>query len=74
MKETEFKEVFKEDLEKNRQYVRDVTLEADIEMLIPDNYITNVQERLNLYTELDNIKKEEDLLDFEKKLELPKWR
>ena len=69
LKETEFKDVFKEDLEKDRQYVHDVTIETDIEMLIPDSYITNIQERLNLYTELDNIKKEEDLLEFEMKLE-----
>lgn len=68
LKETKFKDIFKEDLEKDRQYVRDVTLEADIEMLIPDNYITNIQERLNLYTELDNINKEEDLLAFEQKM------
>jgi transcription-repair coupling factor (superfamily II helicase) len=68
LKETEFKDVFKEELEKKREYVRDVTLEADIEMLIPDNYITNIQERLNLYTELDHIKKEEDLIAFEQKL------
>ena len=69
LKETEFKDVFKEDLEKNRQFVRDVTIETDIEMLIPDDYISNIQERLNLYTELDNIKTEEGLQEFEKKME-----
>jgi transcription-repair coupling factor (superfamily II helicase) len=68
LKETDFKELFKEELEKDRQYVRDVVLEADIEMLIPDDYISNIQERLNLYTELDNIEKEEELLAFEEKM------
>ncbi|MEL6926592.1 MAG: helicase-related protein, partial [Bacteroidota bacterium] len=53
LKETEFKELFKEDLEKERKYVRDVQIETDMEMLIPDDYVSNIQERLGLYTELD---------------------
>ena len=68
LKENEFKDVFKEDLEKNREYVRDVQIETDIEMLIPDEYISNIQERLNLYTELDKIKNEEDLQKFKEAL------
>jgi len=39
LKETEFKDLFKEDLDKKRQYVRDVEIDTDIEMLIPDAYI-----------------------------------
>ncbi len=69
LKEKEFKDLFKGELEKERKYVRDVTIETDIEMLIPDQYISNIQERLNLYTELDNLKTEEELLEFEKNLE-----
>jgi len=69
LKETEFKDLFKEDLEKNRKFVRDVQVETDIEMLIPDDYITNIQERLNLYTELDQIQTEEVLEEFAKQLE-----
>ena len=69
LKETEFKDLFKEDLEKERKYVRDVQVETDIEMLIPDDYITNIQERLNLYTQLDQIKTEEVLQKFGKELE-----
>ncbi len=68
LKENEFKDVFKEDLAKNREYVRDVQIETDIEMLIPDEYISNIQERLNLYTELDKIKNEEDLQKFKEAL------
>jgi len=65
LKETQFKDLFKEDLEKqDRQYVRDVQVETDREMLIPDDYINVIQERLNLYTELDQIKNEEDLKTF----------
>ena len=68
LKETEFKELFKEDLAKKREYVRDVQIEADVEMLIPDDYINIIQERLNLYTELDRVKNEEELTAFGSKL------
>jgi len=67
LKETEFKDVFKEDNEKpGKQFVRDVEIETDIEMLIPDDYISNIQERLNLYTELDGINDEAALDTFQK--------
>ncbi len=69
LKESKFKDIFKEDLEKERKYVRDVHIETDIEMLIPDSYISNIQERLNIYTELDSIDDEEKLSAFAKNLE-----
>lgn len=68
LKETEYKAVFKENLDKERTYVRDVEIETDIEMLIPDDYINNIQERLRIYTELDRIEDEERLAKFEQKL------
>ena len=64
LKETEFKEVYKDQMEKERNYVRDVEVETDVEMLIPDDYINNIQERLLLYTELDGIDNEEKLQKF----------
>lgn len=69
LKDTEFKEVFKEEEKKDRDYVRDVELETDIELLIPDLYISNIQERLKLYTELDAITDEDGLAAFSKRLE-----
>lgn len=68
LKETEFKDLFKEDLDKKRQYVRDVEIDTDIEMLIPDAYIPVIQERLLLYTELDTIDDEEGLTAFKERL------
>ena len=64
LKETEFKELFKKDLEQKRTFVRDVQIDADTEMLITDDYVNNIQERLNLYTELDQIKDEKELNAF----------
>ncbi len=68
LKETDFREIFKADLEKERKFVREVHLETDIEMLIPDNYVNNIQERLNLYTALDKVKNEEELAKFSKEM------
>ncbi|MEM9819639.1 MAG: transcription-repair coupling factor [Bacteroidota bacterium] len=68
LKESQFRDLFKEELAKERKYVRDVQIETDIEMLIPDNYISNIQERLNLYTELDQIEDEEGLNQFADKM------
>ena len=68
LKETEFKEIYKDQLEKekDRDYVRDVEVETDVEMLIPDAYIQSIQERLLLYTQLDSIENEEKLLPTKK--------
>jgi transcription-repair coupling factor (superfamily II helicase) len=60
LKENEYKELFKEELDKKKEYVRDVEIDTDIEMLIPDEYVSNIQERLSLYTELDSINTEDD--------------
>ncbi|MEO1435789.1 MAG: transcription-repair coupling factor, partial [Bacteroidota bacterium] len=68
LKENEFKAVFKEDLKKERKFVRDVHIETDIEMMIPDDFVNNIQERLNLYTELDKIENEVKLDAFAKML------
>jgi transcription-repair coupling factor (superfamily II helicase) len=68
LKENEFKDLFQAELDKRREYVYDVQIDTDVEMLIPDHYISNIQERLNLYTELDDIEDEEALLAFEEKL------
>jgi transcription-repair coupling factor (superfamily II helicase) len=64
LKETDFKEVFKEELEKKKSYVRDVQIDADVEMHIPSEYVSSVQERLNLYTTLDQVETEKELEHF----------
>jgi len=66
LKETEFKELFREDIPK--EYVRDCVIETDLEILIPDRYLSNITERLNLYKELDSIETEENLEKFRNRL------
>ncbi|RMG84851.1 MAG: transcription-repair coupling factor [Bacteroidetes bacterium] len=64
LKENEFKDVFKEDLERKRAFVYDVQIDTDVEMHIPDDYVNSIQERLGLYTELNKIETEEALAQF----------
>jgi len=68
LKETEFKDLFHEENEKKQLFVRDVDVDTDIEMLIPDNYVSNIQERLILYTELDKLETEETIAKFQEML------
>jgi transcription-repair coupling factor (superfamily II helicase) len=68
LKETDFKDLFKEDLDKEKVYVRDVQIDTDIEMLIPDAYVKNTQERLSLYTQMDSLKDELELQRFGREL------
>lgn len=65
LKETEFRDLFKEEMGEHHSYVRDVVIDTDVEMLIPDEYVESIQERLNLYTELDSVEAEENLKAFE---------
>jgi len=76
LKENEFKDLYNED-EAKKVYVKEVTIDTDFELLFPDSYVNNIAERLNLYTQLNNLKTEEELYIFEKDLidrfgELPK--
>jgi len=64
LKETEFKHMFTEEMDKEKKFVRDVDVDTDIEMLIPSEYITLTQERLNQYTELDRLENEEGIIEF----------
>ncbi len=69
LKESDFKDLFKDEIARKGAYVRDVTIETDVEMLIPDAYVSNTQERLSLYTELDELQTEEDITAYAKRLE-----
>ena len=68
LKETEFQDLFKEELEAQTIFVRDVQIDTDVEMHIPDTYVANIQERLSLYTELDGLETEDELQRFEESL------
>jgi transcription-repair coupling factor (superfamily II helicase) len=68
LKQTQFKELFSEELEEKMDYVQDVQIDTDLEMLIPDNYINSIAERMSIYSRLDNVKNEQELEVFSKEL------
>jgi transcription-repair coupling factor (superfamily II helicase) len=69
LKRTSFKELFKEEISKQDDYVQDCTIDTDLEILIPDEYVESITERLSLYTRLDNAENEEELVQFARELE-----
>lgn len=63
LKETDFKELFADELlEKAKLIVQDCVIETDLEVLIPETYVSNTSERLQLYSRLDNVRDENQLL------------
>jgi transcription-repair coupling factor (superfamily II helicase) len=69
LKETEFRDVFEDELKKAGSPVRFVQIDTDSEMHIPDTYVVSIQERLSLYTTLDALENEAQINDFAAELE-----
>ena len=65
LKENEFAELYPEDKSKPKEYVKEVTIDTDFEILFPDDYVNSITERLALYTKLGNLEKETELQTFE---------
>lgn len=69
LKENEFKDLYETDTDvETKEYVKELQIDTDFELLFPDEYINNVTERLALYNELGNCKTEEELVAYENKL------
>lgn len=69
LKDNEFKDLYhKDESIEDKTFVKDTQIDADFELLFPDDYINNISERLNLYTELNSVKSEEELQKFEARL------
>jgi len=68
LKENEFKDLYADEDKPEKEYVKDLQLDTDFELLFPDEYINNISERLNLYNELSLIKTDAELEQYEAKL------
>jgi transcription-repair coupling factor (superfamily II helicase) len=68
LKRSEFKELFREEISRQEDYVQDCTIDTDLEILIPDSYVESITERLSLYTRLDSCENEEELALFHTEL------
>jgi len=69
LKESDFKDLFAAEAEEKKEYVRECTIETDLEVLLPDDYVTSVSERLLLYKELNDLTTEEELAAYRSRLE-----
>ncbi|MES2796622.1 MAG: transcription-repair coupling factor [Bacteroidota bacterium] len=69
LKETEFKDLFEKELsEQAKNWVPDCQIETDLAVSVPDYYVNNISERLSIYNQLDNLKTEEELVEFKNSL------
>ena len=69
LKENEFKNLYETDSsDRIRSYVKEVQIDTDLEIYIPDDYINIVKERLALYQELSQLKTVKELQEFEAQL------
>jgi len=71
LKEAEFGDLYDkptppEDQEK--AYASDCHVDTDLELLFPDKYISNIRERVELYTRLDALENEQELENFRRML------
>lgn len=70
LKENEFKDLYPEESDvETKEYVKDLQIDSDFELLFPDDYINSVTERLSLYNSLSLIKTEDKLQEYQKQLE-----
>ncbi|MEG1762222.1 MAG: transcription-repair coupling factor, partial [Bacteroidales bacterium] len=67
LKETEFKDLYPEETQ-NKIESKECQIETDLEILIPDQYVSNISERLSLYKELDGLESDAELKAFSTKL------
>jgi transcription-repair coupling factor (superfamily II helicase) len=68
LKRSQFRELFKEEIHKQDDFVRDCSFDTDLEILIPDAYVESISERLSLYSRLDHCETEQELIDFHNEL------
>lgn len=72
LKHGEFKEVLKDrntDNDYNQKFVTDCQIDSDLQLLIPNDYVSNVTERINLYRELDAFATADELDGFSQRME-----
>ncbi|CAA0220630.1 Transcription-repair coupling factor [Tenacibaculum maritimum] len=68
LKENEFKDLYPTDENTPKEFVKEVQIDTDFEILFPDDYINAVTERLSLYNKLGILTSEEELQTFESEI------
>ncbi len=71
LKEQEFKDIFsgnetqQETYPEEHKFVADCVVDTDLQIIFPEDYISNISERIKLYRQLNTVDTEENLLEFE---------
>ncbi len=75
LKTEEFADLYADEIKEGEtkisgeNFVNETTVESDMELLFPNEYIPSSSERMLLYRELDNMESEKEVIDFQQKLE-----
>ena len=68
LKATEFRELYADEIEENTSFVRECQIQTDLEVLIPDDYVSNIRERVALYKELNDLETDDELEAYKQRL------
>jgi len=72
LREEEFSEIFAADastsLSNQKYFVSETQFETDLDLMLPNEYVSSTSERIALYRELDSITNEQDLEQFKVRL------
>ena len=66
LKSEKFSELFPK--VKSNIFIKDCQLDTDLEVVIPDSYVSSVKERLYLYNKLNSLKQENDIIVFQESI------
>lgn len=67
LKETEFKDLYSHETG-DSFFVDECQIDTDMEILIPDNYVNSISERLQIYKDLNSLKDDEEMAIFEEQI------
>jgi transcription-repair coupling factor (superfamily II helicase) len=60
--------MYAEEIARNNKFVKETSLETDFELLIPDEYVSSITERIALYKEMDDLDNDESMETFRNQL------
>ena len=68
LRESEFKDLFETKPGDLKLVLPDTVIETDLQVVIPERYVSNISERLALYTRLDSLQNTEELSAFQQEM------
>ncbi|WP_080059698.1 transcription-repair coupling factor [Spirosoma aerolatum] len=68
LRENEFKDLFETKPGDLKLSLPDTVIETDLQVVIPERYVSNISERLALYTRLDSLQNDEELQAFRQEI------